>query len=93
MFTGTLQGIFSLIARQLSLHAILHPDDVMPASSTKKLGASSTAGTKRKLGADKSIQATKYYAVRAGRTPGVYSTWTECQHQTAGFRGASCKPG
>lgn len=30
----------------------------------------------------------KYYAVRVGRTPGVYTTWGECQEQTKGYRGA-----
>lgn len=47
----------------------------------------STASKKRKLGED----ATKYYAVRAGKTPGVYTTWKECQEQTTGFKGASYK--
>ena len=47
----------------------------------------STASKKRKLGDD----ATKYYAVRAGKTPGVYMTWKECQDQTTGFKGASYK--
>lgn len=35
--------------------------------------------------------AEKFYAVRAGKTPGVYMTWPECQEQTAGFKGASYK--
>ena len=30
----------------------------------------------------------KYYAVRAGRVPGIYSTWDECKKQTDGFSGA-----
>jgi len=47
----------------------------------------STASKKRKLGDD----VTKYYAVRAGKTPGVYMTWKECQDQTTGFKGASYK--
>jgi ribonuclease HI len=47
----------------------------------------STASKKRKLGED----VTKYYAVRAGKTPGVYMTWKECQEQTTGFKGASYK--
>ncbi|KAK8107742.1 uncharacterized protein PG998_009755 [Apiospora kogelbergensis] len=32
----------------------------------------------------------KFYAVRYGRSPGVYGTWAECQAQTAGFAGAKC---
>lgn len=35
--------------------------------------------------------AKKYYAVRVGRTPGIYETWAECQKQTTGFKGAIFK--
>lgn len=48
---------------------------------------SSAGGSKkRKLGED--VQ--KFYAVRAGRVPGVYMTWKECQDHTTGFGGALC---
>lgn len=33
----------------------------------------------------------KYYAVRAGRTVGVFPTWAECQAQVCGFSGAEFK--
>lgn len=33
----------------------------------------------------------KYYAVRAGRVPGIYNSWDECQNQTKGFPGAVFK--
>ena len=33
----------------------------------------------------------KYYAVRAGRQPGIYDSWAECQRQTTGFKGAIFK--
>lgn len=33
----------------------------------------------------------RYYAVRAGRIPGVYTTWDECQSMINGFAGAQCK--
>lgn len=33
----------------------------------------------------------KYYAVRQGRTPGVYEAWAECQKQVIGYPGASFK--
>jgi len=33
----------------------------------------------------------KVYAVRRGRTPGIYSSWTDVQEQTTGFRGAEFK--
>ena len=35
--------------------------------------------------------ATKYYAVRAGRSTGVFLTWAECQKQVTGFPGAVFK--
>jgi ribonuclease HI len=33
----------------------------------------------------------KYYAVARGRAPGVYETWSECEQQVKGYRGASFK--
>ncbi len=33
----------------------------------------------------------KYYAVKKGKTPGVYTSWSECQFQTKGFSGAIFK--
>lgn len=33
----------------------------------------------------------KYYAVREGKTPGVYLTWDECKAQVEGFSGAVYK--
>lgn len=35
--------------------------------------------------------AKKYYAVRAGRKTGIFETWSECQAQTTGFKGAVFK--
>ena len=32
-----------------------------------------------------------FYAVRAGRKPGVYRTWSDCEHQTTGFPGSRFK--
>lgn len=34
---------------------------------------------------------TKFYAVAAGRKPGIYSTWAECERQVKGFSGAIFK--
>lgn len=34
----------------------------------------------------------RYYAVRAGKIPGVYMSWAECQAMTNGFAGANCEP-
>lgn len=33
----------------------------------------------------------KYYVVIAGRKPGIYTTWAECEAQTKGFKGAKFK--
>lgn len=32
-----------------------------------------------------------FYAVLAGRQPGIYKTWAECQRQVIGFKGAKFK--
>ena len=32
-----------------------------------------------------------FYAVKAGRVPGIYKTWAECEQQTKGFTGAKFK--
>ena len=33
----------------------------------------------------------KFYAVRKGRNPGVYSTWSDCEKNVKGFAGAEYK--
>ena len=33
----------------------------------------------------------KYYAVQAGRVPGIYTTWNDCQKQVVGYKGAKFK--
>ncbi|MCI9081292.1 MAG: RNase H [Lachnospiraceae bacterium] len=35
--------------------------------------------------------AKKFYAVKAGKTPGIYESWAECQKQIHGFSGAVYK--
>lgn len=35
--------------------------------------------------------AQKYYAVKAGRIPGIYKSWNDCKKQTDGFSGAIYK--
>lgn len=34
---------------------------------------------------------TSYYAVKIGMIPGIYTSWSECQTQTAGYKGAEYK--
>lgn len=33
----------------------------------------------------------KYYAVKEGRKPGIYTTWAECEEQVKGYQGADYK--
>ena len=33
----------------------------------------------------------KYYAVKVGKTPGIYFTWADCSAQVTGFKGAIYK--
>lgn len=33
----------------------------------------------------------KYYAVQVGKVPGIYNTWSECEDQVKGFKGAKFK--
>lgn len=33
----------------------------------------------------------KYYGVKAGKVPGIYTTWAECKQNTDGFKGAIFK--
>lgn len=33
----------------------------------------------------------KYYAVRVGKTPGIYLNWEDCKKQTEGYKGAKFK--
>lgn len=35
--------------------------------------------------------AKKFYAVKIGKTPGIYETWTDCQNQINGYSGAVYK--
>ncbi|KAK4632375.1 Ribonuclease H [Fulvia fulva] len=61
-----------------------------PASSIGPASApaSSTAGTKRKR---ESKAALKFYAVRVGKSPGIYHSWAECLDQVRGFPKAMFK--
>ena len=33
----------------------------------------------------------KYYAVRKGRTPGIFMDWASCQESVKGYKGAEFK--
>ncbi|KAK4096968.1 hypothetical protein N658DRAFT_435065 [Parathielavia hyrcaniae] len=56
-------------------------------SSTVPVQAAEPPTKKRKINAAEQ----KYYAVRAGFKPGVYTSWAICQQQITGFKGAQFK--
>jgi hypothetical protein len=47
---------------------------------------SNTSSGKRKRNAGSA-----FYAVRVGRTPGVYYSWLDCEAQTKGMRSSECE--
>jgi ribonuclease HI len=60
----------------------------MPATSKNAAPAPAAEPPSKKRKMDAVEQ--KYYAVRAGFTPGVYTSWSLCQQQITGFKGAQC---
>lgn len=61
------------------------------ASAAKSSQSSGPPSKKRKMDGGGSDKEQKYYAVRAGHKPGVYTSWAICQQQISGFKGAMCK--
>ncbi|KAF3060193.1 Ribonuclease H [Trichoderma lentiforme] len=59
--------------------------------SNNKRPASTSAAAPSLSKKRKTDNMQKYYAVQAGFVPGVYLTYSECQAQTAGFKGAICE--
>lgn len=65
----------------------LHEMELRP--ETKKYPVNSSGEfTKEQL---KNIIGTRFYAVKKGRTPGIYHSWPECNKQVKDFRGAKYK--
>jgi len=62
----------------------MSPAPEAPASIT----STASSGTKRKR---ESKSAPKFYAVRVGKEPGIYHSWTECLDQVKGFPKAAFK--
>jgi ribonuclease HI len=60
----------------------------MPTTHKKAAPASAAEPAPKKRKVDAAEQ--KYYAVRAGFKPGVYTSWAICQQQITGFKGAQC---
>ncbi|KAF4950870.1 hypothetical protein FGADI_7910 [Fusarium gaditjirri] len=68
------------------------PQDEHDAEMVKKRDAPSGgfgAGSSSKM--RKTAKGTKFYAVKTGRVPGIYSNYEACQAQTTGFPGAQFK--
>ena len=65
----------------------LYPGDVInhAASNHGSPATNASTGVKRKRGSEP-----KFYAVRLGRTPGVYHSWSDCLAQVTGFKNATC---
>ncbi len=54
--------------------------------SVKSTSTSASAGSKRKRTTE-----AKFYAVRIGKSPGVYFSWPDCLAQVKGFKNATCE--
>lgn len=69
---------------------------IMPAARTKKGDAPNVSNEANKMN-QASVKRKRrpgeqrFYAVRAGKIPGVYMSWAECQAMTNGFAGANCE--
>ncbi|KAK4133852.1 hypothetical protein BT67DRAFT_32547 [Trichocladium antarcticum] len=61
----------------------------MPSTDRNAAPASTAEPSSRKRKMDATEQ--KYYAVRAGHKPGIYTSWAICQQQISGFKGALFK--
>lgn len=72
--------------RRIHLQTPLQEDDRIYEEDLESVPMS-TNPRKRKLEKD----TPKFYGVRAGKKPGVYTSWGDCQENTTGFKGASCK--
>ena len=60
------------------------PDAEDAISESANTAASSE--TKRKRGTEP-----KFYAVKVGKNPDIYHSWSDCLAQVKGFKGAICK--
>ena len=60
-------------------------EDAASGITTSQIASSLSLGTKRKRASEP-----KFYAVRAGSQPGVYSSWADCLKQVKGYKNALC---
>lgn len=71
-----------------SVNTPLHPAAPAPAPAPAPAASPAPAPTSTKRKRDAAL---KFYAVRVGKEPGVYSTWAECLEQVRGFPKAMFK--
>lgn len=65
---------------------VMDPEDGVSVKSASPGLAPPSAGMKRKRAPEP-----KFYAVRVGVKPGIYSSWKECLEQVKGFKNAICE--
>lgn len=88
----TLCNIRSATFSSGQLHTEFEMDETAPSPSPgvpaahRSSPAPTTAGSKRKRGTGN-----KFYAVKAGFQPGIYTEWKECLAQITGYKGAICE--
>ena len=77
------QASLSLIPTSIP---VMDPEDRASVKSASPGLVAPSAGMKRKRAPEP-----KFYAVRVGVKPGIYSTWKECLQQVKGFKNATCE--
>lgn len=86
------QGKATVFIREIPRARGMSTPNRKGASAAKSRQSSGPPSKKRKTdGGGGSDKEQKYYAVRAGHKPGVYTSWAICQQQISGFKGAMCK--
>ena len=53
---------------------------------SESANTTASSATKRKRGTEP-----KFYAVKVGKNPDIYHSWSDCLAQVKGFKGAICK--
>lgn len=82
------QAYAGLVAFYLATRATTMP------STRKEAAAAASSSSKTSPIAHKRKRKpgeARFYAVRSGRIPGVYTTWDECQQMINGYAGAQCQ--
>jgi hypothetical protein len=82
-----------LVSQLTSLFGKMATPNKKPAAPGSTASMDAPPSKKRKMDKmDHSPTDQKYYAVRVGYKPGVYTNWAICQQQITGYKGAICGP-